>query len=215
MSARTKKKFALLIVFSAVAGSVGGFFLMVERTKGAQEDPQLEESRVLKPFQWGYDLGQERAGFSGLDTVYVFADSTVNLPVLEACLDDPAVEAAMGTFVGVILSETEEDAVARRLREKDLQQVVVESLSGRYRGSLPPGFTCDELVLLLESIARRRIIKPALSPIRSRLRVDPTAIDEFVARGEIDRARKYLDFLKEFEGADSPVALAVEARIPQ
>ena len=57
------------------------------------------------------------------------------------------------------------------------------------------------------------IIKPKKSPIYRRLLESPDSIDRVVERGKPDRASKFVDFLKEFEGKDHPAAIAAEARL--
>ncbi len=171
------------------------------------------EDEKLKRFQWGIDLGKERAGFSGLPRGQIFVDESVDKTALDACLESPAIKALLPSFTGIFISAEEEDSSPRRLRRSGEHQVIVRRVNGKILGILPPGFTCGELQEMLERCLRHMIIKPKKSPIYRRLLESPDPLDRVIERGEADRARKFVDFLKELEGKDHPAAVAAEARL--
>ena len=210
---------------SALAAEVilggAGAFLALGGGRAQQADPPAvdpppapgADDEKLARFQWGIDVGKERAGFSGLPMIQVFVDENIDEAALDACLESPEVAALMPGFTGILISPEDEDTSPRRLRRKGEDQVVVRRLNGKILGILPPGFTCAEFLDLLERSLRSMIIKPKKSPIYRRLLESPDAIDRVIERGEPERARKYVDFLMELEGRDHPAAVAAEARL--
>ena len=80
-------------------------------------------------------------------------------------------------------------------------------------GILPPGYTCEDLRDLLERSLANTVMKPRKSPVYAALLRSPDVIDRLIEDEKIDSARKFVDFLREFEGKDHPAAIAAEARL--
>ena len=214
MSPKARRGFGALVV---VAGLVGVGALLALGGKAQQgdpprADPPLEDEK-LERFQHGYDLGRERAGFSGLPMIQILVDERVDTFALDACLESPEIKALMPGFTGVLIASEEEDARAQRLRRRERHGVFVRDLSGKYLGILPPEYTCDELRAMLERVLAHRIKNPRRSPIYAALLESPAAIDRLLGEGKPDSARKYIDFLAELEGKDHPAVIAAEARL--
>jgi hypothetical protein len=171
-------------------------------------------------FRAGAELGRQRAEFSGRAQVLVFADPDApGWTELEACLRDAAVEAELGAFTPVLVdARTAAGADAEvegGLRARFGLGVVARSLSGKLLGALPVGFRCGELVAFLRQVAAENPIPAEKSPIYARLLESPEPIVDLVARGERERASKYVDFLREFEGPSSSAVIAARAGLGQ
>jgi hypothetical protein len=163
-------------------------------------------------FKAGSELGMERAGFSGRAMVQVFAQAgTPEWTGISECLASAEVEAEMHFFTGVLVDEAVEPNVESVLRERDGLRVVVRGLNGAVLGGLPVGFTCAELASLLRSVRQRTIAQPEPSPIYANLLESAAPITDLIQRGEAGRAAKFVDFLKEIEGATSQAVRSAEA----
>jgi hypothetical protein len=215
MSPKARGGFGALAAL-VVVGGVGAFLALGGGGEAQQADPPPDpgaEAEKLKRFQYGYDLGRERAGFSGLPMVQIFVDETVDQAALDACLESPEVQALMPSFTGIFINSEDEDSSPRRLRRKGEHQVIVRAVNGKILGILPGGYTCAELLEMLERIPRSMIIQPMKSPIYQRLLESPDPIDQLIAEDKAERARKYVDVLAELEGKDHPAVIAAEARL--
>jgi hypothetical protein len=210
MSPRARRGFGAVLVV-VVLGGIGSF-LALGGNQAQQADPPAEDEK-LNRFQFGIDLGRERAAFSGLPMVEIFVDETVDKASLDACLESPEIKALITNFTGVLVSSDDEAAHPRRLRRKERHGAFVRGVNGRYLGILPPGYTCEDRHAMLERSLRNMIMKPRKSPIYAALLASPDVIDRLIEEGKRDRARMYVDFLKEFEGKDHPAAIAAEARL--
>jgi len=140
-------------------------------------------------------------------------DETVDKAALDACLESPEIKALVPRFTGILISADEEAGHPRRLRRKERHGAFVRGVNGRYMGILPPGYTCEDLRAMLERSLHNMIMKPRKSPVYSALLASPDVIDRLIGEGKRESARKYVDFLKEFEGKDHPAAIAAEARL--
>jgi len=218
MSPKARRGFGALVVVAGLGG-VGAFLALggkAQQGDPPQADPAPApggEDEKLERFQYGYDLGRERAGFSGLPMIQIFVDERVDAAALDACLESPEIKALMPSFTGVLITSEEEDARLQRLRRRERHGAFVRDLSGKYLGILPPEYTCDELRGMLERVLAHRIRKPRRSPIYAALLESPEAIDRLLGEGKPDSARKYIDFLAELEGRDHPAVIAAEARL--
>jgi hypothetical protein len=194
--------------------AAAGFFL-VTRVGGGRGAAVQDAVADAGRFRSGWALGLDRAGFSGLPMVTVLADGAdAGWPALRACLEDAAVSAELGSYTPVLVDAAgldPESELAEHWRRG--HGAVVRALSGQFLGSLPQGFTCEDLVALLETAKWKLASEPQKSPIYVRLLESPEAIDWFVANGRRAEAEKFAAFLREFEGAESPAVQAVESRL--
>ena len=219
MSPKARHGFGALLVLVTLSGI--GVFLALGGGQAQQADPpQVDpppdppaEDAKLKRFQYGYGLGKERAGFSGLPMIEIFVDERVDKAALDACLESAEIKALMPSYTGILISPEDEDASPRRLRRKDQHQAIVRGLNGKLLGVLPAGYGCADLHELLERILAHMIIKPKKSPIYRRLLESADPIDRLIERDKRERARKFVDFLKELEGKDHPAVIAAEERL--
>jgi hypothetical protein len=164
-------------------------------------------------FRAGSELGEDRAGFTGRHKLFVFVSpGSPEWPALEACLQGEAVTSRMEQYVGIFVDPVAEPEVEETLRKRDGLQVVIRALNGALLGGLKSGFSCDDLVKLLESVS---LSTPFLekSPIYARLLESSDPITALKAEGNHDVAVKYVELLKEFEGASSPAVQAAEAEM--
>ena len=219
MSPKARQGFGAVLVAALLAG-VGAFLVLgggqAQQAEPPPADPPQappDEEEKLKRFQYGIDLGRERAAFSGLPLLEIFVDETVDNSALDACLESPEIKALAAGFTGVLISPEEEASRPSRLRRKERHGAFVRAVSGRYLGILPPGYTCEDLRDLLERSLRNMFMKPRKSPIYAALLASPDAVDRLVEVKGLEDARKYVDFLAEFEGKDHPAVIAAEARL--
>lgn len=166
-------------------------------------------------FKVGSALGQERAGFSGRAMVQIFtwADDP-NWPAISACLRSPEVEAEMASFTGIIVDAQAEPEVESIGKRQDGVRVIVRRLNGELLRGLPAGFSCADLVHLLNYIRQSRSLDMERSPIYASLMESPEAVvDDLKGKGEAVQAARFVELLKEFEGAQSPAVLAAETQL--
>jgi hypothetical protein len=177
-------------------------------------------------FRAGSVLGEERAGFSGRPKLQVLLDpGDPRLEEVAACLRSAEVEAALDSFTPILIDAgAESEAEVERVhRERDGLRVIVRGLDGGFRGGLREGFGCADLLGLLDAVRRHSSGPPEKSPIYALLVAHPEAIEVFATEDEVasggvgrsgrERALRYLDLLREFEGEESPAVKAVEARL--
>jgi hypothetical protein len=209
MSRKTGRAIAASCVLGAVVG-VGILIYGVAPGGGiaAQVLPDVGS------FKAGSELGMERAGFSGRAMVQVFTQAgSPEWTAISQCLGSAEIEEEMHFFTGVLVDEKGEPGVESVFRERDGLNVVVRGLNGAFLGGLRTGFTCEELLILLRSVRRRTIAHRDLSPIYANLLESAAPITDMVQKGEGDRAARYVDLLKEFEGASSPAVRSAEAAL--
>jgi hypothetical protein len=200
----------VVLCLVGAATSVGIYLLIPAGGAGGQV---VEDLLPVGRFLVGSTLGEERAGFSGRAMVQVFTrPDAPDWPSIAACLQSAEVEQEMFFFVGVLVDERQEPEVEANLRARGLK-VIIRGLNGGYLGGLFQGFSSRDLSGLLMSVRLSAVIQPKRSPIYARLLETPEPIDELIFRGELDRAVKFVDFLRVFEGADHPAVLAAEARL--
>jgi hypothetical protein len=211
MNTKTGRVVVACCVFSTLAG-LGGFLAL--RTGGVGASQQAIEDVGL--FRVGAMLGEERAGFSGLPKLQVFADAAdPGWASLQACLTAPGLQEALAGFTPVLIDERADLETEKVLRERDGARVVARGLNGKVLGALPAGFTCADLLDLLIEIQANTLQSPEKSPIYARLLETTEPIDVLVSQGQAERAAKFVEFLAEFEGAQSPAVMAAEARLPR
>jgi hypothetical protein len=213
MRSRTGK---VLVGASVLAIAGGAVALFIGGGGGGAQATLSDVGR----FRAGAQLGRDRAEFSARAQLLVFADPDApGWAELEACLRDAAVEAELGAFTPVLVdarAAAGADAEAEGgLRARWGLGVVARSLSGKLLGALPLGFRCGELLGFLRQVAAENPVPAEKSPIYARLLESPEPIVDLVARGERERASKYVDFLREFEGPSSPAVIAAQAGLGQ
>ncbi|MBI4257905.1 MAG: hypothetical protein HY619_03025 [Thaumarchaeota archaeon] len=167
-------------------------------------------------FKLGAKLGEERAGFSGLPKIQVFANSSdPNWPAVQACLQEAAIEAELiGSFTAVLVDTSDPQEAQVELGARELgYQVILTALNGKFLGGLAAGFACRDLLALLRTIKAETVIRPEKSPIYARLLETAQPIDWLIQNSERAKADRFVDFLKEFEGVDSPAVRAAEASL--
>jgi hypothetical protein len=202
----------VVVACCVLCAAAGGVAFMIMRTGGVRAAPQVLAD--VGRFRVGAALGEERAGFSGLPKLQVFASADDPAwSTIQACLTSAAVEAELSFFTPVLIDERLEPEVEQVLHERDGLRVVVRGLNGKFLGGLPAGFRCDELVEILRSIRANTIMAPDKSPIYSLLLQTAEPIDSLLNEGQRAAAEKFVGFLSEFEGASSPAVLAAEARL--
>jgi hypothetical protein len=207
-----KSKSGRVIVACGVLAAVTGLLIYAFIAKGAGAAAQALPDTGR--FKVGSTLGEERAGFSGRPKVQVFASAgSPDWPAISTCLQSAELEAEMGSFVGVLVDAGLEPQVEAAERQRDGLQVVVRSLGGGFLGGLRAGFTCAELVNLLRVIRANSNPEVEKSPAYASLLDSPDLVDYLEAQGKGGDAAKFVDFLKEFEGASSPAAVAAESRL--
>ncbi len=193
------------VAYALIPGGAGG---------GAGAGAGAQALSDVGKFKVGSAVGEERAGFSGRSKVQIFTSSgDPNLPAISACLQSAEVEAEMEFFVGVLVDGAQEPQVEAMHREHNGLQVIVRGLNGAFLGGLPSGSTCQDLVKLLQGIrasSTREIIK---SPIYNSLLLSAEAVDSLNQSGQAERAARFVNLLKEFEGAESPAVTAAESRV--
>jgi hypothetical protein len=211
MSQRTKRYLTAFTLLVAIAGGLAGFFFVGERKAPAGAVQQVLSD--VGRFRVGAELGQERAGFSGLPLLYVFANpDDPNWGNVQACLQDFAIVEELASFTPILVDARTDTETEIALRERGFQ-MVVRRLSGKVMGMLPVGFECAELLELLQLIPSQMIVTPQKSPIYARLLESPDVIDAMLQQGERNQAEKFVGFLREFEGEASPAVQAAEARL--
>jgi hypothetical protein len=210
MSRRTGRS-----IIGVCAVGMTGAALLLYTLGGAREGATAQALEEPGRFRLGAELGAERAGFSGLPLLYVFADpADPGWTGLAACLSSAWVEAELGSFTPVLIDERTDGATEATLRRRGLQ-VIARGLNGKLLGGLPHGASCEELILLLGAIRSSMIQSPEPSPIYAVLRRTPEPIEELLRRGERARAERLVDFLAEFEGEESPAVAAARERLGQ
>ena len=163
-------------------------------------------------FKVGYDLGQERTGFCGRPLLLVFTSTDdPQLPIIGSYLTDPAVDALMGFFTGIIIDEKAEPTVEKNLRTRNDLKVIIRNLNGGYLGGLSSKFTLDNMVNLLTAVGKD--CRPQISPIYSALLEDLNVLNTFIANNQKDKAVRFVGLLEEFEGSSSPVVVAAKAKL--
>lgn len=162
-------------------------------------------------FRVGWELGQQRAGFSGLPFVIVFTSThDPHWPEIRECLLSEILEPEMEFFTGVLVDIDLEPERAAGYLENGLQGVI-RRLSGRIDGFLHEGFTCIDLVRGLQD-SRARGPTPEPSPIYALMQRDPSIVGEVIAQDGCAPAARYVSFFEEFEPGESPqvqVAVAI------
>jgi hypothetical protein len=122
--------------------------------------PRAAATDDIGRFKLGAAAGEERAGFSGLAKLQVFANaSDPDWETVSAMLTAPEVEAELGFFTPILVDPAADVAAESRLRQRDGLQVIVRALNGKFLGGLRRGFTRGELVDLLAGIRRETIIQ--------------------------------------------------------
>jgi hypothetical protein len=209
MSRRAKRGFLVSFVVVLLGAAIG--YSTFERRSQAQAPQALLD---VGKFRVGSDLGEERAGFSGRTKLQIFASaSSADWASISSCLESEAVAAQMDFFTGILIDETAEPLVEATAGVRDGMRVVVRGLNGAYLGGLPAGFTCQELVALLQQVRATAFSGPEPSPIYANLLESTAAIEDLISKGERAKAAKFVTLLKEFEGATSPAVKAAEAKI--
>jgi hypothetical protein len=208
MSRKTGRAIAASCALGAVAGA--GILIYTIAAGGgaaAQAMPDVGKFRV------GSQLGEERAGFSGRPMVMVFASaSSAEWLTISSCLESADIKAFMDHFTGILVEEAVEPEVEAVARTRDKLRVVVRGLNGAFLGGLPEGFACADLVALLEAI-KKTVPFVEKSPIYARLLESTEPLAALKQEGNGDEAQKYVDLLKEFEGAASAAVEAAEAEL--
>lgn len=204
-----------VIVALCVLGMLGAFPIIYSLFPVGAGGQTVQELTPVGKFLIGSALGHERAGFSGRPMVQVFTRADApDWPYIAACLQSAEVEAEMPFFVGVLVDERLEPDVEENFRARGLK-VIISGLNGSFLGGLFLGFSCENFVGLLRSVRLSSARSPEKSSIYARLLETPEAIDAFILRGELDKAVRFVDLLKEFEGPTHPAVLAAEARLAQ
>ena len=207
MSRRTKRSiFVSLLV--AITAAFGLYVALPAKTIA-----KAQALADVGSFRVGHELGLERAGFSGRPMVIVFASAdSPDWPAIQACLQSSEVAAEIASgFTGVIVDETAEPKVEPSLRESF--RVIVRGLHGAMLGGLKAGFACADLSALLKQVSATANSPPEMSPIYARLLESSGAVDALNESGASVGAAKYVEFLRELEGAESPAVKAAEARL--
>ena len=187
---------------------------MLSKPGGTEEADKAPSLTDVGKFRVGSHLGDERAGFSGRPKLQVFTTTAdPELAVIAACLQSAEVESELHFFTPILVDGAQEPEVEKLLRQRDNLRVIVRALHGGFLGGLPAGFTCADLVHLLKLIQAHSNGPPEKSPIYALLVAEPEAIDGYLDAGEKDRALRFVELLREFEGEDSPAVAAVEARL--
>jgi hypothetical protein len=211
-----KSKSGRVIVACCVLAAVIGLLIYTFIVKGAGAAAQALPD--TGKFKVGSALGEERGGFSGRPKLQVFvtADSP-EWPSLSACLQSAEVEAEMVAFTGVLIDAAAEPGVESFHRQRDGFQVLVRGMNGAFWGGLKSGFACSDLVDLLKEVrfllAQTGEIER--SPIYASLMDSPAAVDFLVKNGQESKAARFVELLREFEGANSPSVAAAEAMLNQ
>ncbi len=209
-------KIAILCCFVALIGVVVAAYAVLGIGRSAvSQDQAIQILTGAGSFKVGSALGEERGGFSGRPMVQVFVSADEkDWPVVSAALQSPEVEAEMGSFTGVLIDPKVEPQIEEGYRGQGIQ-ALVRGLDGSFLGALPPGFGAINLAKLLNRIRVGSFRAIEKSPIYASLLRSPDAIDSLKAKGEIEKARRFVELLKELEGADSPAVLEAEARLNQ
>ena len=191
---RNERRFAVhLILVSAVCGR-----------SAADDCGRLEDAGA---FRVGAELGEERTGFSGCLKFTIFTStSDPHWPDIAACLGGPLIAPEMEYFVGVLVDEMVDQTTEAIWRSQGFRGVG-RSLQGRVLGLLPAGFTC--LDLLRELQKRPPVWVHEKSPAYAVLLDRPDAIVDIALLSGCDQAAKFANFIDEFEGPESEVALGV------
>jgi len=219
-----RKERALLVLGSvsivAIAASVVVFFGGSQPTEGAASQQEPAAPVVLPDigaFRVGSALGDERAGFSGMPSVFVFASAhDASWPELRECLETAESAGALAGYTPVLVDSADpfEDHVEPKLRANGAQ-VVIRNRQGRFLGALQAGFECADFVALLAAAKGMTTIPPQPSPLRTFLRQEPIAgIDSILARDGRERAERVAALFREFDG-DTGAVRAAEARLAQ
>lgn len=203
------------VVLGTCAGGALVFFLLL-RAPGAGRGAQGLDgapASATPQFLQGFERGVERAGFSGRSMVIVFSGARPADMTLKECLESEAVTRSMDRFTGILVDEAAEPQVESILRKRDGLKVVVRGLNGALLGGIQDGFKCQDLSSLLLAVRSNMPGEPEKSPIYANLLESPGAITHLVSEGKRDEAVKYVEFLRELEGAESPAVRAAEAAL--
>jgi hypothetical protein len=158
-------------------------------------------------FRVGVELGEERWGFTGRLQFMIFTStSDPRWPDIQACLNDPLLDPEMEHYVGVLVDELTDQTTLAGLRNQGIRGVG-RSLSGPIVGLLPAGFTCLDLLRVLQN--GRLGAFNEKSPVYSVLLDRPEAIVDVARTSGCASAAKFANFIEEFEGAESDVAIRV------
>jgi len=158
-------------------------------------------------FRVGAELGEERTGFSGRLKYTIFTStSDPHWPDIAACLGGPLIAPEMEYYVGVLVDETVDLTTEEILRSRGFSGVG-RSLQGGVFGLLPEGFTCLDLLRELQNARIGRFNEK--SPIYAVLLDRPDAIIDTARLSGCDTAAKFANFIDEFEGEESEVAVSV------
>lgn len=208
MHSRSGRVIVASCALLGLAGCVAYALIGAGGGAGAQTLPDSGKFKV------GSAVGEERAGFSGRSKVQIFTTSDdPSWPAISACLQSPEVTAEMDFFVGVLVDAGLEPQTEGMHREHNGLQVIVRGLNGAFLGALKPGFTCGELVELLKAIHARANPEVEKSPIYNALLQSAEVVDFLNQKGEAQKAARFVDLLRDFEGAQSPAVLAAEVKV--
>lgn len=208
MSRKAGRAIAASCVLGVAAGA--GILIYSIASGGgvaAQEMPDVGKFRV------GSQLGEERAGFSGRPMVFVFTSAaSPEWATISSCLQGADVEAFMDQFTGVLVDEALELDTEAVPRTRDKLRVVVRGLNGAFLGGLSEGFRCADLVALLDAI-KKTVPFVEKSPIYARLLESAEPVAVLKVEGKGAEAQRYVELLREFEGAGSPAVQAADAEL--
>jgi len=158
-------------------------------------------------FRVGAELGEERTGFSGRLKFTIFTStSDPHWPDIAACLGGPLIDPEMEYYVGVLVDEAVDQTTEAILRSQGFRGVG-RSLQGGVFGLLGEGFTCLDLLRELQNARAGRFNEK--SPVYSVLLERPDAIVDVARTSGCASAAKFANFIEEFEGAESDVAISV------
>lgn len=219
MSAKAKRSLSVVVVLSVVGVSAGAIlFLTFLSAPGAGQEAPASPLTDIGRFRVGSELGEGRAGFSGMAKVMVFARSSftdAERAALASVLQSAEVEAALVGFTPILVDVEAEPTVEEGLRVQAGWGVVVRGLSGGVLGGLHESFTAREFVDFLDGLRFQASLSAEKSPIYGRLLETSAPISDLVAQGERQRAANFVDFLREFEGQNSPAYVSAREALGQ
>jgi hypothetical protein len=206
------RKTGRAIVASCALGVVAGAGILIY-TISARGGAAAQELSGAGKFRVGSQLGEERAGFSGRPMLMVFTSaSSRDWQSIFSCLQSPDVEAFMDHFTGVLVDEGLDPDTEAVARTRDKLGVVVRGLNGAFLGGLPQGFTCAELIALLDAM-KKTVPFVEKSPIYARLLESAEPVALLKQEGRDAEAQRYVELLKDFEGTESDAVRAAEAEL--
>jgi hypothetical protein len=207
------RKTGRAIVASCALGAVAGAGILIYTIAAGGGGAAAQALSDVGRFRVGSRLGEERAGFSGRPMVIVFASTSLpEWGTISSCLQGAEVDGFMDHFTGVLVEDAVEPEVEAVARTRDKLRVVVRGLNGAFLGGLPEEFTCADLVALLDAI-KKTVPFVEKSPIYARLLESAEPVAILKEEGKGSDAQRYVDLLRDFEGAGSAAVQAAEAEL--